>query len=91
MYAIRSYYDNDIVEENGFYAILSENIELGLFSHTISMSQFEDKRIMFEKILESLIYLNDRKIFHASLTPDNIYVDQEGNPRIANYGRNNFV
>ncbi len=78
--------NNDIVEENGFYAILSENIELGLFSHTISMSQFEDKRIMFEKILESLIYLNDRKIFHASLTPDNIYVDQEGNPRIANYG-----
>lgn len=78
--------NNDIVEENGFYAILSENIALGLFSQAISTAQFEDKRIMFEKILEALIYLNDRKIFHASLTPDSIYVDMDGNPRIANYG-----
>jgi len=76
----------DLVEENGIFAILSENPVLRPFDLALISATFEEKLSFVQKILEALVYLNDRKIYHCSLSPDNIYVDTENNPRIANYG-----
>ncbi len=78
--------NNDMIEENGVYAILSENIPLNSFANALPAASFDEKKEMFDKILEALIYLNDRKIYHASLSVDNLYIDEQRNPRISNYG-----
>jgi len=76
----------DLVEENGIFAILSENLVLRPFDLALNSATFDEKLLFVEKILEAIAYLNDRKIYHCSISPDNIYVDSELNPRIANYG-----
>jgi serine/threonine protein kinase len=78
--------NSDMVEENGMFAVLSEDLILSDLQSFLAVSDFEAKKVFIEKILEAIAYLNDRKIFHLSLTPSNIFVDNDGNPRIANYG-----
>jgi serine/threonine protein kinase len=78
--------NSDMVEENGMFAVLSEDLILSDLRSFLAVRDFEAKKVFIEKILEAIAYLNDRKIFHLSLTPSNIFVDNDGNPRIANYG-----
>ncbi|HOZ30821.1 MAG TPA: protein kinase [Bacteroidales bacterium] len=84
-YIIRN---SDMIEENGHFAILSENIPLIPFINYIENQShdFETIKSLIEKILEGLIYLNDKKIFHLALSAEDIYIDTMSNPRIAYYG-----
>lgn len=82
-YIIRN---TDMLEENGNFVILSENVPLMPLNSSIKSLSVADTIAFIEKIFDGLIYLNDKKIFHAALLPEFIYVDQQLNPRIAYYG-----
>lgn len=84
-YIIRN---TDMLEENGNFAILSENIPLIPFINYLENQPLylETIKALVEKIFEGLIYLNDKKIFHLALSTEDIYIDEMSNPRIAYYG-----
>lgn len=76
----------DLIEENNDFAILSENPVLRPIYDLIYTLNTEETAVFIENIFDALIYLNDRNIYHASLGPDSIFIDNENNPRIVNYG-----
>lgn len=78
--------NTDMLEENGNFAVLSENISLKSFDDFIANTPFENLQPVIEKVFEGLIFLNDKKIYHSALSPENIFIDNESNPRIAYYG-----
>lgn len=78
--------NNDMIEENGKFAILSESIPVTGSLTYIENISFDEKKEFVLKVLEALIYLNDRKIFHLSPEPDDILIDGNNNPRLSNYG-----
>ncbi|HNQ68590.1 MAG TPA: protein kinase [Bacteroidales bacterium] len=78
--------NTDMLEENGNFAILSENIPLTPFSDFLGNKPFDEIKPIIENIFEAIIYLNDKKIYHSALSPENLFIDNYSNPRIANYG-----
>jgi serine/threonine protein kinase len=78
--------NTDMLEENGNFAILSENIPITPFSDFLANKSFDEIKPIIENIFEAIIYLNDKKIYHSALSPENLFIDNSSNPRIANYG-----
>ncbi|MDD3685671.1 MAG: protein kinase [Bacteroidales bacterium] len=76
----------DMIEENDVLAILSEDISLRNSSTFVNSLSRDEKMEFVMKIMEALIYLNDRKIFHLSPEPEDILIDENNNPRLCNYG-----
>jgi serine/threonine protein kinase len=71
----------DMIEENDVLAILSEDIPLRNSSSFVNSLTRDEKMEFVLKIMEALIYLNDRKIFHLSPEPEDILIDENNNPR----------
>lgn len=78
--------NNDMIEENGMFAILSESIPVSDSITYFENINFDEKKEFVLKVLEALIYLNDRKIFHLSPELEDILIDENNNPRLSNYG-----
>lgn len=76
----------DMIEENDVLAILSEDIPLRSSSTFVHSLTRDEKMAFVMKIMDAIIYLNDRKIFHLSPEPEDILIDENNNPRLSNYG-----
>ena len=49
----------------------------------LSPDQIKD---ILKKLLSAIAYLHDRDILHRDISPDNVLVDQEGNPVLIDFG-----
>ncbi|KAI9683815.1 MAG: hypothetical protein M1829_004149 [Trizodia sp. TS-e1964] len=49
-------------------------------------ANIEETWKLFRQILEGLSHIHDNNIIHRDLKPDNVFIDNDGNPRIGDFG-----
>lgn len=65
---------------------LVQTVEGQVFSNYIKTASFEDKIDKLIKIANAVDYINSRGILHADITPENIFVNSNGQVQILDFG-----
>ncbi|BBM85462.1 serine/threonine protein kinase [Candidatus Uabimicrobium amorphum] len=84
-------YDLGVIDEQYYFTM--EYVFGILFTNVLQSSKYKRREIlrMFVKLCYAIDYAHEKNIIHRDLKPDNIMVQQDGEPKIMDFGLSKMV